>query len=189
MKAVWLLAGPNGAGKTTFYELFLARRRIPFINADVLARKIDPRYPEKVSYLAAQQAAQERTRLLKAGQSFVTETVFSHGSKIALVREAQKAGFFVWLIFIGVASPAVSIKRVRRRVRQGGHDVPEEKIVARTARSLDNLRRVRALADMVDVYDNTDEEQAYRHIARWTGRQLVFRADPSPDWAAGLFEP
>jgi predicted ABC-type ATPase len=189
MKAVWLLAGPNGAGKTTFFELFLARRRIAFVNADVLARKIDREQPEKVSYEAAEQAARERTRLLRAGRSFATETVFSHPSKIELIKQAQAAGFFVWLIYIGVASPAVSIQRVRRRVRLGGHDVPDEKIVARSKRALENLRRARSLADLVDVYDNTDEEQAYRHIARWRGRQLVFRLAPPPAWAASLFKP
>jgi predicted ABC-type ATPase len=37
VKVLWVLAGPNGAGKTTFYEQFLAKYAVPFVNADQIA--------------------------------------------------------------------------------------------------------------------------------------------------------
>lgn len=43
---LWLLIGGNGAGKTTFYERFLARRKIPLVNADNIARSVAGRARE-----------------------------------------------------------------------------------------------------------------------------------------------
>jgi len=38
-KQLWLLAGGNGAGKSTFYRTQLEPLGVPFVNADVLAKK------------------------------------------------------------------------------------------------------------------------------------------------------
>ena len=40
MKQFWVLAGSDGAGKSTFYKLMLKRLGMPFINADLIARKL-----------------------------------------------------------------------------------------------------------------------------------------------------
>jgi predicted ABC-type ATPase len=96
---LWLLVGGNGAGKTTFYERFLARRKIPLVNADNIARSLWPDTPEKHSYEAALIAENERHRLLEDRQSFCFETVFSHSSKVDFVGAAKAAGFRIRLLF------------------------------------------------------------------------------------------
>ena len=45
-RQLWVLAGGNGAGKTTFYNLYLAKFGIKFVNADLIAKDIDPENPE-----------------------------------------------------------------------------------------------------------------------------------------------
>ncbi|MDT8405901.1 MAG: hypothetical protein RQ715_01490 [Methylococcales bacterium] len=52
-KELWLLAGGNGAGESTFYHTQLARRGIPFVNTDILAKQLYPLAPEAHSYDAA----------------------------------------------------------------------------------------------------------------------------------------
>jgi len=77
-KQLWLLTGGNGAGKSTFYEQFLAPMDILFVNADILAKKLDSEQPEKVSYKAAILIGKLRKQLVHSGTCFCFETVFSH---------------------------------------------------------------------------------------------------------------
>lgn len=87
-----LIAGPNGAGKTTFYQRNLAELGLPFINADELALQRWPQAPGEHAYEAARLAQEIRQQHLAERRSFVAETVFSHPSKIELVREGSAEG-------------------------------------------------------------------------------------------------
>lgn len=110
-----VLAGPNGAGKTTFVQHVLAPvTHLPFVNADVIAVE---RWPDDVvarSYDAAELAAAERSRLIAAQQSFLSETVFSHPSKLDLLRAARAQRFLVTLHVI-LVPVELSVARVRSR--------------------------------------------------------------------------
>jgi len=66
------LAGPNGAGKTTFYHAPLKPAALRFVNADVLAHELGLE-----AEAAARVAEALRGQLVKQGESFVFETVFS----------------------------------------------------------------------------------------------------------------
>src|SRR5436190_19961974 len=93
-----VLAGPNGAGKSTLAERVLVPvTHLPFVNADLLAAEHWP--GEEASHAEDGQrlASEERARLLAEGASFITETVFSHSSKVDLVREAVSLGYEVHL--------------------------------------------------------------------------------------------
>jgi predicted ABC-type ATPase len=100
----FLLAGPNGAGKSTLYKAQILAGTIPakaeFVNADVyeaaqLQHITDPRVRSEQARLWADA---RRTQLLQEGQTFVSETVFSHTSKLALIADALAHGFFVMLL-------------------------------------------------------------------------------------------
>lgn len=184
-----VLAGPNGAGKSTFYELFLRQTGLRFVNADLIARVIAPEDPLAAGYAAAAAAEVERRALLAAHQSFCMETVFSDpmGAKLSLLREAREAGFEVRMIFIGLASVALSEARVVQRVLAGGHDVPSEKLIARYPRTLSNLKRALEGVDALELYDNSDAERPYRLFARAERGAWVERLPPIPAWAEPLF--
>jgi len=89
---------------------------LPFVNADLIAAKRWPHEAAKMSYEAARCAAVERTRLLDARESFITETVFSHPSKLELLREARRQRFLVTLHIV-LVPVELSVVRVRSRVR------------------------------------------------------------------------
>ena len=115
----YLLAGPNGAGKSTLYRALVLAGTIPataeFVNADLheATQLQHITNPEQRSEQARQWADAHRAALLQAGQSFVSETVFSHASKLALIQEAQNAGFFVtdsgFLLWRHAVSPLACI--------------------------------------------------------------------------------
>jgi predicted ABC-type ATPase len=62
-----------------------------------------------------------------------TETVFSHPSKRQLVEAAIDTGYLVSLHVVMVPE-GLAVARVAQRVRDGGHDVPEDKIRSRYLR-------------------------------------------------------
>ena len=156
MKQLHLVLGPNGAGKTTFVTAFLAPElpHYPYVNADEIARIKWPAEPERHAYEAAQLAADTRARLLTEGRSFIAETVFSHPSKLDLIRSAQDAGYQV-VLHVMLVPEELAVKRVAYRVRAGGHDVPEQKIRERYHRLWPLAAKAIAIADRSVVYDNS----------------------------------
>jgi predicted ABC-type ATPase len=185
---LWLLIGGNGAGKTTFYERFLARRKIPLVNADNIARSVWPDAPEKHSYEAALIAERERFRLLEERQSFCFETVFSHPSKVDFVGVAKAAGFRIRLFYFHLEFAALNNARVASRVKSGGHHVPEAKVESRIPRTLANLRECIGLADEMHLVDNSSLDQPYVRIAVWEAGQWRTCHEALPQWAADLID-
>ena len=156
----YLLAGPNGAGKSTLYKALMLQGTIPasaeFVNADLheaaeLQHLTDPLAR---SEQARHWADARRAALLQAGQSFVSETVFSHESKLALIDQAQQLGFFVMLIVVCLDDPQRLLMRVAGRVTEGGHAVPPDRILARYPRTLAHLAVAVRLADLAILYDS-----------------------------------
>jgi predicted ABC-type ATPase len=151
-----LVVGPNGAGKSTFVRLTLAPL-IPasvFVNADEIARHRWPASPEAHAYEAAGVAAQTRAKLMEDRQPFIAETVFSHPSKLELIRQARVAGYFV-VLHVLLVPEELAVRRVALRVQAGGHAVPEEKIRERYRRLWALVADAIALADSARVYDNS----------------------------------
>ncbi len=180
---LWLVVGPNGAGKTTYYQQQIQPRlRAPFVNADLIAAE---RWPDAVAehaYEAAQMADQLRHRLLAANRSFVAETVFSHPSKVELIREAKRQGYLVWLSFIYLESADLAVARVGCRVRESGHFVPPDKIRARYHRLVENLRCAIPLVDTLFMIDNSRDQAAFRTVAVYHQGNRSYVNPDAPDW-------
>lgn len=167
MPALHLLVGPNGAGKTTFFERVLGpATHLPFINADLIARREWPGNEEVHGHEAAAAAEQARFAAIEKQRSFAAETVFSHPSKVELIRAAQSAGYLVFLHVILVPEE-LTVTRTRLRAAQGGHSVPEEKVRERYRRLWANVVAALRLADEAAVYDNTSARKPFRVVARY----------------------
>lgn len=153
------IAGSNGAGKTTFFHAHLSDVGLPFVNADELALELGVG-----AYDAAEIADAIRRDYVKRSESFVFETVFSDpvGSKVEFLRDAQRRGFQVVVIFIRLDEVATSTQRVSMRVSQGGHDVPDLKLQQRFERTLANLDRAIRSLPLVIIFDNSDLANPYR---------------------------
>jgi predicted ABC-type ATPase len=176
-----LIAGPNGAGKTTFYEKVLFPATwLPFINADLIAQERWPEDPLNHAYEAAAQAAELRRSAIEQRRSFAAETVFSHPSKLELLRTAAAAGYLRHLHIILIPEE-LAVRRVGVRVETGGHAVPEEKIRGRYRRLWGYVRRAIALTDETEILDNSSATTAFRLVARYFGGKLVGSAE-WPSW-------
>lgn len=185
-KQLWLLAGGNGAGKSTFYRLFLERRGLKFINADMIARELSRENPEGASYKAAHLAERLRQRFLDEGLSFCFETVFSHASKIDFTAKAKALGYEVILVYIHLEVLSLNEARVSQRVSEGGHDVPAEKIHSRLPRTIMNIVSILPVVDSAFILDNSSHDNPFRQIAVVRlGRKRILCDDP-PRWAQDM---
>lgn len=180
-----LMAGPNGAGKSTFVARVLQPLiRLPFVNADVIAAERWPGAEAEHGHDASRLAAAERERLLQRRESFISETVFSHPSKVDLVAQACAAGYLVHLHVVMVPVE-VTVLRVRDRVRRGGHEVPEDKIRARYDRLWELVVAARAAADRASFYDNELARTPYRLVASYERGRLIGAA-AWPTWTPAV---
>jgi predicted ABC-type ATPase len=183
-----MFAGPNGSGKSTITQAFRDRGLFPanYVNADDIARTLAGSL-EEIGYQAAQMAEVKRQELMQQRQSLAFETVMSHPSKLALLEQANLLGYRVMLVFVGTNNPQINVERVALRVRQGGHDVPIDKIIARYDRTLQLLPKAVELAHVAYIFDNS---QTAELMLRAIDGSLNILKQPIPTWIeTGLILP
>lgn len=185
---LWLLAGGNGAGKSTYYERFLKPGGMIFVNADLVAREINPSDPESVSYEAAQKVEAIRLGYLEQSVNFAFETVFSHPSKIDFVARAKALGYSTVLVYIHLVSIELNQARVSQRVAQGGHSVPPDKVASRIPRTVDNIRQALPLFDQAYLYDNSSATHPHQLVAQVDHGHITRKIPTLPEWAETILE-
>lgn len=135
------------------------------------------------AYFASVAADFLRHKLLEQRVSFSFETVMSSPDKIALMEKAQQLGYRTYLYYIATDDPAINVARVKARVKLGGHDVPEGKIVSRYARSLDLLLAAVKHTNRAYLFDNSRQGSDRLWVAEVTdGHDLELKCDPIPLW-------
>ena len=183
-KQLWVLAGGNGAGKSTFYRTsLLSSRGVQFVNADLIAKHINPGGPEQVSYEAAHLVEQIRDQILTKGISFCFETVFSHASKIDFIAKAKAHGYHVILIYIHLNTLELNEARVSQRISEGGHSVPAEKIRSRLPRVMINVTAALQLVDEARLLDNSYRDKPFQQVALVRKGRRIRSIDSLPSWA------
>ena len=153
-----IIAGPNGAGKTTFAREFLPHEADcpEFINADLIAAGLSPFRPEGAAVRAGRLMLREIKSKALARNTFAFETTLSGRGYARQIPVWQASGYWVEVFFLSLPSVEIAVRRVRERVAQGGHDVPEKVIRRRFNAGLVNFRNVFApLVDGWKLYDNS----------------------------------
>jgi predicted ABC-type ATPase len=118
-------------------------------------------------YLAQIIADFLRKRLLEEEKKFSFETVFSHKSKLDIMKQAAQAGYKVYFYFVSTESPEINKFRVRARKEKGGHDVPAHKIESRYLRSMELLYDASQLAYQAFYFDNSENAKEFRVFAHF----------------------
>ena len=176
------MAGGNGAGKSTFFKHYLADYGIKLVNADMIAKEINAKNSEHLSYDAATIAESIRNDLLSEGVSFCFETVFSHESKIDFIARAKGMGYKIILVYIHLIDSSLNEARVHQRTMEGGHRVPAEKIHSRISRTMKHIKVALSLVDEAWILDNSSEQNRFQQIAVMKSGEYVFKVEPLPDW-------
>ena len=189
-----VIAGPNGSGKTTFTRQLLKHYwsdDCVFINPDVIAEQEFGGWNDEISVLkAAVRAGEMREECLQSGTSMVVETVLSREDKVDFLRRAIENGFFVRVFFIGTDTPEINAARVTRRMIEGGHEVPINKIIARYFRSMRLCVAAGIIADRLYVHDNSfDGADPVLLFRKHDGEFFKTYSDLNRHWwAEGIFK-
>ena len=181
-----LVSGPNGAGKTTVTERGLAHEWFTgceYVNPDFIARDEFGDWNSVTAIHQAANIAQERReRCLFENRSLAFESVFSAPDKVDFVRRTQAAGFFTRVFFVATGDPSINASRVARRVMQGGHDVPIQKIITRHFRSIANCSLVAREVDRLYLYDNSIDCEQAKLVLRASKGVIVKQYCAVPEW-------
>lgn len=141
MPNLYVISGCNGAGKTTASYTVLPEILDceEFINADEIARGLSPFNPDKVAIEAGRIMLAKINEFLRKGLDFAFETTLSSKSFLNTIKRAKENGYEVTLLFFWLDSVELAIERVKTRVAEGGHDIPEKVIRRRYYSGIKNL--------------------------------------------------
>ncbi len=139
------------------------------LNKFTLADEFIKNKKERVHERAAQIIADYfRKKLLAEDKKFSFETVFSHPGKVDIIKQATAKGYKVYLYFVSTEHPDINVYRIKKvRVKQKGHDVPEDKIRDRYYRSMDLLYEAAQNVYQAYFFDNSKEGSEYTMFAHF----------------------
>ena len=186
-----VIAGPNGAGKSTLYETTIkpAEPGVEFVNADQLAwAKFGHAAQTPAEAAEGQRLAEDRRQQLMAERkSLITETTFSHPSKLDLLQEARAMGYELRTYHVNVRTADMTVARVQHRVTHGGHPVPEDKIRERYARNQELIRDAVRMSDRAKVFDNSKLGARHEMVLEYRDGRAVRVGEAVPVWAQSLY--
>ncbi len=188
MKDYVVIAGVNGAGKTTLYNTNQIYAAMPRVNLDEIVRTFGSWKNPKDVIKAGLISARRVRDYLRDGVSFNQETTLCGKGIIKNIRLSKEKGYYVTLYYVGLDSPALAKERVRKRVEQGGHGIPDKDIERRYSESLLNLKLVLPLCDRALIYDNSEE---FINLAEFRDGVCQWFYKKLPRWMedAGLIHP
>lgn len=123
---------------------------------------------------------------LATGSSFLVETTLSGNTYLRMMVRAKRLGYSVVLLYVGTSDVSINIERVKIRVANGGHDVPEEDQLRRYPRSFVNFRKALELADEAVVFDNSTAKGHTKIAVKDANGIEIFK--PVPRWAMFLID-
>lgn len=158
MKTLYIISGANGSGKTTFAKEFSKLNDLYFINADEIAKELDSENITKYKIKAGKIFFNEFNNRLSLDKSFVIETTLSGKYLIEYIQKAKELHYKVSLIYLFLENPQTNISRVKNRVLNGGHHIPQDDIIRRYYRSKYMFWNIyKDLSDEWNIFYNSDE--------------------------------
>jgi predicted ABC-type ATPase len=198
---LYVLAGINGAGKSSIGGHLLNEAGLAWFNPDTFARELVRHfgYDQSDANIAAwTEGVRRLDEAIALGRTYAFETTLGGRTIVKkLIAAAATHDVLVW--FCGLRDAEQHIARVRQRVAQGGHDIPEERIRQRCRTSLQNLLGLMPHLSLLSVYDNSVDAAIGtavpdpRLVLRMEAGRRVFpatiaQARQTPDWAKPLVE-
>jgi predicted ABC-type ATPase len=162
MPHVIVIAGPNGAGKSTAAPGLLDGLLgiEDFVNADVIARGLSAFNPEGAAIEAGRVMLTRLRELAAQRRDFAFETTLASRSFAPWIAGLRKEGYQFRLNYIWIPSPDLSIGRIKGRVLDGGHFVPDDTVRRRYLGGLRNFFELyQPIADIWRVLDNSERRR------------------------------
>ena len=167
-------------GKTTLFNAMNGNVKKSFrINSDEIVREIGKWNSEIDQVKAAKIAVGLRNECMEKGNSFNEETTLTGKTILKLIDKVREKNYKLHLFYVGVGSPDISKERIKKRVADGGHHIPDEVVDKRYKESLKNFEKILKKFDNVVVYDNS---MRFRTLLRIIDKKVIKIADDLPEW-------
>lgn len=172
-KELWVVGGPNGAGKTTWVtHARQVHEGVLYLSADQIASDLSPANPERAAIRAGREFLHRLRAAIEKGEEMIVESTLSGRGMTRFLELARDRGYRIVIVFIFLHRADLCIRRVRARVRKGGHNVPEADILRRYGRSKTNFWiRYRLLADEWHLYFNGGD--SFEMVASGDAKTMV----------------
>ncbi len=167
-----IIAGANGSGKTTFALSYAEFSGLEFINADEIAKELNPKDMNHEKFNAGKIFLRLIEELLNQKQDLILETTMSGKYLIKIIQKAKESGYFIDIFYLYLDNVVNNIARVQNRVYNGGHDIPIEDIIRRYYRSRKLFyEQYKAMADRWFLFFNADDD--FEEIANFADGELT----------------
>lgn len=154
-KLLYIISGANGSGKSTLAEVLLKEKKLEFLNADEIAKEISPNAINSVPISAGKIYFKRLSEYLKNNKSFAVESTLSGNNIVRIINKAKNQNYKIILVYSFLQNCTTCIERVKNRVENGGHNVPEEDIIRRYYKSVIKFwNEYRYLADEWTMFYN-----------------------------------
>lgn len=184
MQAIFLV-GTNGSGKSTYRnthkDIF---KDMINIDPDELAKQ-----NKNDNAKGARIGLKMFSECLKNKTPFSIESTLSGKSVLKRMSDCINAGFSLKVIYIGLDSVELNIKRVEKRVQNGGHDIPKHLIISRYDTSRQNLLKAMSFVDDIILIDNSvecDDGAAFKECVIIKNK-IITKLDKNCKWINKLF--
>lgn len=158
-KHLFIAAGPNGSGKSTFARQFLKEHDYVFINADEIARELNPENMEMAKLSAGRVFFKRLYDNVEKGNNVLIESTLSGMYLHRYFPRIREYGYKITIIFVFLEHPRICIERIKERVIKGGHHVPDADVVRRFYRSKRNFWfQYRHEVDNYYLFFNSDDK-------------------------------
>ncbi len=161
MPTLYILAGPNGAGKSTYYETAAAEgfidANLPFINVDLITRSLPGMYTPENFAKADIMAREKITLHISSMADFMIESNLATQKDYDWITAMIRKGYDVVLFFLYTSFLEINTLRVKKRVAEGGHDIPVPIIEHRYKMGLTYLKGNLQLFQKAYLIDNSGE--------------------------------
>lgn len=186
MKYLSVYAGVNGAGKTTMYRLNNTNKAEGRINSDEILREFGGDWKnESDQFRAGKIALQRKNEYMDNGVSYSQETTLSTRYIIKDALKARDLGYITEMHYVSVESADIAIERVKNRVKDGGHGIPDNLVRKRYDKSLKNLKSAIDSFNTVFVYDNTEY---FKHCATFYNGEMIHSDIVLPKWLESILK-
>ena len=170
MKTLTIIGGVDGVGKTSMLGILSAKRQDIgiIIDADFTDEKT---------------AVQRINEFIEKGIDFTLETTLSNRYILEAIKDARDNNYYIRLYYIAVNTAEESIRRIQNRIRKGGHNVPDNIVLARFQHRLDDLIAILPYCNESFIYDN---ENGFVEKAEYGNGRFVMKDNDIPEWLAEL---
>ncbi len=157
-KILFIVGGANGTGKSTIAYEYSKIHKINYLGADDILKELENTGKRKSEIEAGKIFFNRLEEILKKNNSILIESTLSGLGLLNRILDFKKAGYIISIVFVFLDSIDLCKKRVKIRVKKGGHNVPPADIERRYNRCHKNFwEKYRFIADSWQLLYNGKE--------------------------------